>query len=323
MAPNASWDDISSTTIELMRDEIADNITDNNALLAWLKQGGNVDPAPGGRTLVEQLEYAESTNAQWMSDYEEINTAAQQLFSAAEFQWKQATCFIGISGTEMIQNSGESAMINLLNSRIENGKRSLVNLIGTGIYSDGTAAGGKQIGGLQYLISATPTASSVIGGINQSTYSFWQNQLFDCTATGACSAANIRRYLQTLRIQCTRNSDSPDVCVLDQNYFIFLQEALAPLQVLQDSKLAKMGFEAIKLPGMEVLCDGGQGGNCPASTGYMINSKYLKFRPHPEYNVTLLPGQRLSTNQWALGKILGFAGNLTVSNRKLQGTIHE
>lgn len=323
-SPNTSWDDIATTTLELRREELADNITDNNSLLFWLKKGGNVDTAPGGRSLLEELEYAESTNFQWITGYQAVNTGAQSLFTAAEYQWKQAVCAVVISGTEMIQNSGEPAKIKLLGARVKNAEKTIMNGLGAGVYSDGLGSDGKQIGGLQYLIQDDPTTSSIVGGINQQTYSFWRNAFVDASVEGAAaSSANIRRYLKKLKLAVSRNNEGPDYGVADNNYYTYLSESINPLQVIQSSKLADAGFEAIKVEGVEISYDGGQGGNIPSNHLYLINSKYLKYRPHEEYNIVTLPGNRLPTNQWAMIKLLAWAGNLTCSNRSLQGVLHE
>jgi hypothetical protein len=323
MAPNASYDDIITTTLENRRGEVADNISKNVALYYKLKERGNIDPADGGRTLVEELEYAETTNFKWMTGYDTANVSAQQLFTAAEFQWKQAVAAVVVSGTDMIQNSGREAKIKLVSARISNAEKTIVNALGAACYADGTGSGGLEPGGLQYLVPADPTASSTIGGINQNTYSWWRSQLVDVSVDNlTASAATIRRLLLKLRLLCTRNSDAPDLAVLDNVFYTYLQEAAAPLQVINNSKLAELGFEAIKLaPGIEAVCDGAQGGNCPTSTGYMINTKYLKFRPHQDYNIVPLGGDRFPYNQWASTKLIGLACNFTCSNRALQGTL--
>jgi hypothetical protein len=72
------------------------------------------------------------------------------------------------------------------------------------------------------------------------------------------------------------------------------------------------------------VLDGGIGGNCPASTAFFLNTKYLKWRPHAQRNmVPLAPGQRYSVNQDAAVQILAWAGNLTASGLQFCGRITE
>lgn len=54
-------------------------------------------------------------------------------------------------------------MISLLESRIGNAERTMQNNLSSDCYSNGTADGGKQVGGLQLLVSSTNN-SGTIGG---------------------------------------------------------------------------------------------------------------------------------------------------------------
>ena len=76
---------------------------------------------------------------------------------------------MSISGLEMLQNSGKEKMLDLLESRIGNAERTFQNNLSNDAYSTGTADGGKQIGGLQLLVSTTNN-SGVIGGIDSSVW---------------------------------------------------------------------------------------------------------------------------------------------------------
>lgn len=74
----------------------------------------------GGRTIVQELAYANNQTFQWYSGYQTLNIAPSQTFTAAEFPIRQSAIAVSISGLEELQNSGEEAIINLLESRIEN-----------------------------------------------------------------------------------------------------------------------------------------------------------------------------------------------------------
>jgi len=54
---------------------------------------------------------------------------------------------------------------------------------------------------------------------------------------------------------------------------------------------------------------------------YFINSNYLHWRPHAARNMVPLDPDRFSVNQDAMVRLLGWAGNMTVSNCFLQGVI--
>ncbi len=58
-SPNLS--EIVTTTLRNRTGILADNVTENNALLRYLKKRGTIKPANGGRTIVQELEYAENS----------------------------------------------------------------------------------------------------------------------------------------------------------------------------------------------------------------------------------------------------------------------
>ncbi|NDC25726.1 MAG: phage major capsid protein, partial [Proteobacteria bacterium] len=51
------------------------------------------------------------------------------------------------------------------------------------------------------------------------------------------------------------------------------------------------------------------------------NTDYIFFRPHVDRFFTPLGDDRFAVNQDAMVKLVGFAGNMTVSNRKLQAVL--
>jgi len=194
-SPNLS--EIITTTLRNRTGKLADNVSKNNALLTRLRSKGNVKPVDGGRTIVQELEYAENATFRRYSGYETLNISPSDVFTAAEFNYAQAAVAVSISGLEMLQNSGKNAIIDLLESRIKNAERTLANNIATDIYSDGTADSGKQIGGLQLIVADTSTSGSV-GGIDRATYSFWRNITFDATTDRAMTLILSRACLRVL-----------------------------------------------------------------------------------------------------------------------------
>jgi hypothetical protein len=190
-SPNLS--EIITTTLRNRTGKLADSVSKNNALLARMLEKGKVDPADGGRTIVQEIEYQENGTYKRYAGYDLLNVAPSDVMTAAEYDWKQAATAISISGLEQMQNSGEEVIIKLLAARIKNAFKTLRNNIALDCYSDGTTDGGKQIGGLATLVSSTPT-SGTIGGINRATWTFWRNQKWGAVADGggAMSAANIQ-----------------------------------------------------------------------------------------------------------------------------------
>jgi uncharacterized protein YdbL (DUF1318 family) len=315
MVGNVNFDNLLTTTLESRTGKLADNVSDNNALLKRLKERGNIRPVSGGTKIVEELEYGESDSI-WYTGYDKIDFTNPQLFSAAEFDLKLLAAPVGISGEELLKNAGKERVIDLLEAKIKNAEKTLMNQMSTAIYSDGTGSGGKQLTGLQALVSDAPTTGTV-GGIDRASNEFWRN----VAKTSAVTAENIYAAMNEVYMACSRGSDRPDIIVADDELYATYEASLVPQQRFTNAKLADAGFTNLKFKGADVIYDGGVGGKCPAGHMYFLNTEYLRLRPHKERNFKLIGGERMAINQDAIYKIIGWAGNLTMSNAQLQGVL--
>jgi hypothetical protein len=89
--------------------------------------------------------------------------------------------------------------------------------------------------------------------------------------------------------------------------------------------MATLGFTSLKYLGagksMDVVLDGGIGGAIGANRMYMLNSEYIFLRTHKDRNMVPIGGDRMSVNQDAVVKMIGWAGNLTCSGAQFQAVI--
>jgi len=320
-APNLS--EIATTTIQNRSRVLADNVSENNALLLRMKEKGKVKPAGGGETLLQELEWAENATVKNYSGYETLDVSPSETLTSAEFQWKQKAVAVVISGREEMQNRSKERMIDLLEARISNAEKSMQNSVAADMYSDGSADGGKQIGGLQLLVADNPNIG-IVGGINRANYAFWKNKVFTATTDGvATTNLTIQSNMNKLWVQLCRGREHPDLILMDNVYYQAYWNSLQPLQRFTNSKLADLGYETLKYSGADVVLDGGYGGACPASHMYFLNTEYIHFRPHRDRNFVPIGGERFATNQDAMVKLIGFMGNMTLSCAFLQGVYKE
>lgn len=319
--PSPNLSEIVTTTMYNRSKKLADNVSNNNALLQRLERKGKRKPFTGGRQIMQELEYGENSTFGWYSGYDPLNISPSDVFTAALFDIKQASVAVSISGLEELQNSGDAAMIDLLESRIQNAERTMRNQMANAVYGDGTAGAGKSIGGLQLLVS--DTGLGTVGGINAATWNFWRNVVFGAVADGgaAASTANIVSYMDRVWLQLVRGTDKPDLIVADNNYYRMYMEALQPQQRFTSPDMAQAGFESLKFMSADVVFDGGIGGAAPLNHMYFLNTDYLYMRPHSKREYVPLSPDRFSTNQDAMVKLIGWAGNMTTSGRKFQGVL--
>lgn len=320
---NSSYSDILATTIESRTGVIADNVTKNNALLMRLREKGRNKTFSGGSTILQELSFQANGTAMYYSGAEVLDISPADVISSAQFPIKQAAVAVTINGLEILQNSGEEQIIDLFDARLDVAEASIENLIATGIYSDGTGTSGKQITGLQAMVVASPSTGTV-GGIDRATWSFWRNQAFDFTTDLGVSASssNIQTGFNNLYAKTTRGADVVDLILLDNGFWGFFMSSLQNIQRFSSaSKMADLGFVSTKYMNADVVLDGGIGGNIPSHTGYFLNTKYIFFRPHVDRNFVSIGDERMSTNQDAIVRLIGWAGNMTASGLQFQGCL--
>ncbi len=313
-SPNSTFTEIVTTTLAGYSKTLADNVTNGNALLRHIDGKGNKQIATG-RTIVQELEYATNSTAKWYSGYEVLDTSTSNVFTAAEFNYKQLAGNVVISGLEQVENSGKEAIFNLLKSRVRNLEKTLKNTMATGLYADGTGTDGKELGGLQLIVAGTNT--NTVGGINAGTYTFWKNQVYDFSAESATpGATTIQTAMNTLWLSTTRGADHPDIIVAASNYFQFYWSSLQTNQRFTSDDNASAGFMNLMFMDAPVYYDD----QCPTSKMYMLNSDYLFLRPAQGREFSPL-GEKASVNQDAMVLPVVWAGNMTCSNRARQGII--
>lgn len=164
-------------------------------------------------------------------------------------------------------------------------------MLSQGVYGDGTVS--NSVGGLQLLVAATPT-SGVVGGIDRSQWTFWQNQAWSAGTNGntVLSSATILSQMDAIWVQLIRGRDYPDLIIFDNVLYRYYLNALQSIQRIGPEAtapdLAEYGFMSLKYLNADVVLDGGfQGfatdplpgqtstgtavGGAPSTTGYFLN----------------------------------------------------
>jgi hypothetical protein len=319
-SPNAVFTELVTTTFRNHKSKLVDNITRNNALLAYMKKGGRTDKEDGGLTIVAPLEYGENVTYQRYSGWDVLNVSQSDVFSAAEFQWRQIALNVVASGRELRINNGKSAIIKLAKSRLKNATNTFNNNFSFDLYSDGTLA--NQINGIQALVADAGTGT--VGGIDSTAWPFWQNLVQSAAAPRQGGGAIIpgpttmESLMLPLYLDLVRGNDKPNVIISSNDYFSFYEQSQTSIKRYTGSDTANGGFLSLKYKGADVIFDGNSG--IPNSRMYFLNTDYLGLTVHSDADLTINDEVSPYNQDGVVIPIL-WMGNMTISNRRLQGVL--
>lgn len=312
-SPNSTFTDMVTTTLRHHVTDIVDNNSNNNALLTRIKQKKNIDTVSGGYELVYPMDYGGNGTYQRYDSYDNLNISAYETLTAAKYDWAQVAIHVTASGKEIRMNSGKEAMIRLVKSRVDSAKRTAANNFSTDLYSSGSLT--NQIGGLATLIQTN--GQGTVGGINSATYTWWRNQYKEMTGTNSTTA--IQADMNALWLNTVRGADKPDLIVSTHDLYAAYEATLQTNQRYTDSKMAALGFEALKYKSADIIFDSDSTNF--TTTGermYFLNTDYLKLVQHSDAQWTQ-DDQKVPVNQDAVIIPIYWMGQLVCTNRARQG----
>lgn len=303
-----------STTLKKYRKTLTDNIHRSNATFFLLKKNGAVREEDGGERIVEPLMYGRNTTAGSYSGYDTLDTTPQEGIDSAEYNWKQYSASITIDGKTERQNMGATRIIKVLEAKTNQAELSLTEELTTGLFSDGTGNGSKDLTGLEAMVASSGT----YGGINSATYTWWQAGVE--STSEALGLAKMRTAFNTASVG---GKDTPDLIVTTQTLFEKYEGLFTVVSVASTTsgafstpsegvkKVADGGFQTMSFKGVPVVWDE----QCPSGTMYFLNTKHMKLVVHKDANFSTSDFVKPENQDARVAQIL-WMGNLTCNRRK-------
>jgi hypothetical protein len=324
------FDVLVTTTLDKVRPVLRDQISNENALLAWLNMKSRVTQ-DGGTVIRRPLMFAFNDTVGSYSGYDLIDVTPQEGFGWAEYEWKQHAGSITISGEEVKKNRGSAQLINLLQAKMDQLKLSIADDLNAMLWADGIGNSSKDMIGLKGIVSngtqnADAGTNVNLAGIDAATFTWWKSTVrttpVDLTTFDGVQALN--NIYNSLRI----NRSKVDVEFTTQaNYEAY--EALAVPNVrFQNLRAADLGFETIAHKTAEVIFEPDvpasgtiNDGTVTISGGgawFFLNADRLEFVQHEED--WLQPTDFVRPfNQDAKTALITSMGNLITDSRRSHG----
>jgi hypothetical protein len=320
---NAAYQQILSLAIEQRSPSFQDLVTNNNAMLAVMRRKGLWQEYSGPR--IRQTLQISKQVAQWYSGYDQLLNPALDLFNDAYFDPKMVVVPVILSMQEILNNQGENQLMDVYDSYMAAAERALEDTMDAGIYSDGTANGGKQITG---LATAVPIVNNtgIYGGIDRSTATIWQTKTYDAqtmaTSIGTqVTSTTIRPFLNYIMTRQSRGRQYADLLIMSPEHYAAYDAATIAIQrQTNETSLGQLGFTSVEYIGAgkraEIVLDGGIGSNMPSNTTFGLNTDSFRLRYNPDRNFDKVfdgDGQ-MPIDKDAIAQFIGWMGELTQVN---------
>lgn len=298
-----TWDQISGITEKKFIKKLADNIFDSNPGLQRLKKKG-LEKLDGGTSIMVPLNYATTSASGWYTGADTLSTADNENITAAEYAWKQIYANISITRLDELKNSGDAQKIALVKSKIQIAEKTMIDSLGTALYNDGTTLNAPV--GLRSIVGTANT----VGGISQSTNSWWASQVDASTTTFSIAA------LQTQFNACSIDNEGPSVILATRANYNRYYATLQPQQRFMDSETAKGGFSSLMFNGAPFIADS----HCPANHIFLLNESYLHLFVHKDEDMRFEPFQKPINQNVKVAKVF-WMGAIGSSNNRLHGKL--
>ena len=299
-----SVDQLNAITEKYYVKKLYDNIFDSNPLLKKIMDTGSYKSVSGGTQIYVPLNYAQTTASGWYSGADTLSTTDNENITSAAYDWKSLYAGVSITEEDELKNSGDAAQLNLLQSKIKIAEKTLKDSLGTGLFSDGTDS--KSIVGLRDIVAINQT----VGGISQSTNSWWQGQVDSTTTTNTISAMN------SVYQDCTIDSEMPNFIVGTRSTYNSYYALLQPQQRFMDESMAKGGFTSLMFNGAPMVHDS----HTPTGYIFFLNLDHLHLFYHSKRNMSFEPFQKPINQQVKVSRFL-WMGALGSSNNRLHGAL--
>lgn len=299
-----TWGQVSAITEKKFIPKMVDNIFDSMVLLKRFKDGDVYESVDGGLSIMQPLNYATNSSGGWFGANDTMDTTDVESITSAEYSWYQMYDTISISGMDERKNSGDAAILKLVKEKVKIAEQTGMDRLGTGLYNAGSTT--NAIVGLRAIVNT----SNTIGGISQSSYSWWQGKLDSSTTTLSLAAMASRMSA------CRIGSDRPTIIPTDSTYWDKFHGLLQPQQRFQDSKSASGGFSSLLFQGVPVVDDA----QCPSGYMFFLNEKYLNLYYHKDANFKFEAFAKPINQDAKVAKIL-WMGALASSNNRMHGAL--
>lgn len=304
--------------------QVQDIVYNSTPLTSILRDRGRIKvKRAGGPELRIPVEFDKLT-AQWFTGYDKIEITPKELLNSAVFNWSRVVAPFSLNGTELLYNSGEEEMIDLMEFYLDAAEKSAKETFEVGMVGDGTADGGRQmigLGGAVPIIANTGT----YGGIDRAAVPNWRTSTFnivsgDVSGYTAWDVTTVRPIINRISLNRSRNGRYADLLIADALAYDPIDASFVAHQRIVSERLGRLGFTGLSYvtPAgpVDIIAAGGIGNVMPANTVFGIDTQGLAIYEFPGQSfVPFHPGNGMRPiNQDAVAQGIVWSGQLVLEN---------
>lgn len=298
---------ITSTQANRDNTDIQDTVFNKLALFEFLNKKKKV--YRGGTQIVVPIQYQNTVPTGSYNGYDLLNTTPTDDLTAASYKWKQYFANISVSGREdRVQNKGKAEVLSIVKSKINGAESAIRNKLNTDLFAASPAT--NDIGSLVTSIDATST----IGDINSTTYSFWQST---STASGSFAAQGVSDMRTLWNTLAVKNPQSvTDLILTTTAIHGYYEGSLLPQQRYESNDTGNGSFRDLMFKTAAVRYD------AAATSGvmYFLNSDVMEIAIDPSTDFMTTDFVRPSNQDAKVAQIL-VALELVIKNRRKLGKL--
>lgn len=267
---SAQFTQLLAATLDEEGTKAVDNIMEKVPMYEWFRQKGRTsklsDWKGSGKYFHPKIKYAKSTASGFVSGYQTVDVTPQTFLGDAVYAMKMAyaTVTYDLEG-DVLTNRSPNQLVNIVTEKIGQAKETIVDNCNAALFASSVATNYPNT--LVTMVDSTGT----IGGINQSTYSWWAAYE---AAVGSWAGGGLEAVdLAYNTVSKGKRSGAPGIIVTDQTTWQYFQRTIRAYTGGGDNIIYKgdLGVPAIKYNGIEVIWDP----NAAAGTMFLLNDSSL------------------------------------------------
>ena len=244
----------------------------SNVLLYKLLSRGKT--IPGGKKIQVVLEYGKGNSGSYGATTK-LPLSKKEVFNAAFFRWAAYYSGVTVDLEDQRQNSGDLAIVNMVNGKLKNAQKSIRQDMGSAVYA--TASSSDDLLGLGDLFNTT--TSTAYGEIAEDDMAEWKANVI--TTSENVSFKVMQKIRRTASID-DNTEGKPNLYMTTEEIKDGFEASLQTQARYSDVKLVDAGFDNILFGGMPVVADNKQ------TSGVIdaLNLRFLDVETHKNYNFT-------------------------------------